>query len=290
MCGNLGEMKTIYKITPLQSPNEAGSGFFSNYRCTLEKLILHHCSNGIGIPYIDWSHTLWLDRWNPYETKDPVNDYNPFDFWFDQIIPTSEDNVIIGQWEKPYIIDHSQDYFNSEHIKLQRLVDEQYIIPKKHILDKIETIYENELKNEVVLGVMARGCEYNRFHPVYGIFEIDDYVREIHKILSEHKDITKLLIVSEDSAYVEILSKEFPNSYFVPNVFRRTDETMEYMNRIFFWPNISLKRENQNKLLGEEVIIQTKLLGRCDYLFGRHTGVLAGAILWGKNIKQLFKL
>ena len=87
-----------------------------------------------------------------------------------------------------------------------------------------------------------------------------------------------------------MLKESFPNSYFVPNIFRRTDETLEYMNRVFLWPNVDTKRENQNKLLGEETIIQTKLLGKCDYLFGIHSGIFAGAILWGENIKKIFKL
>lgn len=283
-------MKTFYKISPLQRPEAYGSGFFSNYRVCLEKIMLHLERKDEGIPYVDWNHTLWLDRWNPIETWIPPVSYNPFDYWFEQEIPETSDNIIMGQWEVPFIIDHTKDYFKYGNIEPQRSVDEQYMIPKKYILDKIETIYEKELKNEVVLGVMARGCEYNHYHPMYGIFQIDDYVREIIKILKEHPEITKLFIVSEDSEYVERLSKEFPNSYFMPDVFRRTDETMDHMNSIFFWPNISTKRENQNQLLGEEVIIQTKLLGKCDYLFGRHTGVLAGAILWGKNIKQLFKI
>ena len=74
------------------------------------------------------------------------------------------------------------------------------------------------------------------------------------------------------------------------DVFRRTDETLEYMNKVYLWPNVSTKRKEQNKLLGEEVIIQTKLLGKCDYLFGMHTGVFSGAILWNENIKKIFKI
>lgn len=286
-------MKTFYKISPLQRPEAYGSGFFSNYRICLEKIMIlesQRKSDNI-IPYIDWNHTLWLDRWNPIETFTPPVSYNPFDFWFEQQIPTTEDIIVDGMWEIPFIIDHRKDYFNNiSELDAQRLFDEKYMIPKKHILDKIDLIYNTELKNEIVLGVMARGCEYNHYHPMYGIFEIDDYVREIKKILNDHPEITKLFIVSEDMSYVDRLSKEFPNSYFMPDVFRRTNETMDHMNNIFFWPNISTKRENQNKLLGEEVIIQTKLLGKCDYLFGRHTGILAGAILWGKNIKILFKI
>jgi hypothetical protein len=54
--------------------------------------------------------------------------------------------------------------------------------------------------------------------------------------------------------------------------------------------NVSTKRNDHCKLLGEETIIQTKLLGKCDYLFGRLSGVFAGAVLWNENIKKVFKI
>jgi len=56
------------------------------------------------------------------------------------------------------------------------------------------------------------------------------------------------------------------------------------------WPNVDRKRVNQNELLGEETIIQTKLLGKCDYLFGKHSGVFCGGILWGEKIKKICKI
>ena len=141
-----------------------------------------------------------------------------------------------------------------------------------------------------MLGVIARGCEFSHWHPHYGVHTIYDYIHEIQKILNANNQITKIFIVSEDSKYVELLHKTFSNSYFMKDVFRRTNETQEYMNRVFLWPNVDTKRKNQNKLLGEETIIQTKLLGKCNYLFGKQTGVFAEEILWGENIKQIYKV
>lgn len=36
--------------------------------------------------------------------------------------------------------------------------------------------------------------------------------------------------------------------------------------------------------MGKNII---KLLGKCDYLFGRHCGLIAGAVLWNENIKDV---
>jgi hypothetical protein len=304
-------MTNFYTITPTNYGWGYGYGFFSNYRICLEQLIHHHETGGDGVPYIDWSQTTWVEGFNPFESTTfndlsnyrMMNDYiqvtsseipngNPFDFWFDQQIPTYEDSVTFcGDGHRPDLIDHSKHYFDEpDQLKRQQIIDKLYIKPKEYILDKINEIYEKEFKGHVVLGVMARGTEYNLHHSMYGVFDVNDYIREINKILSENPQITKLFIVSEDMEYISALSEAFPSSYFVPNVFRRTDETMEYINRVHCWMNISTKRENHCKLLGEETIIQTTLLGKSDYLFGRLSGILAGAVLWGENIKQVFKI
>ena len=292
-------METFYNITPTNHGWGYGYGFFSNYRVCLERLINHINNNGEEKPYINWDSTTWIEGFNPFESKTILNSYNPFDLWFDQDIPKKDD--IVNQSRdfgspftnnpRPGLIDYSKHYFDEpEELLKQQTIDRLYIKPKQYIIDKIDEIYKKELKDYVVLGVMARGTEYNVHHPMYGVFDVNDYILKIRKILDDNPQINKLFIVSEDSEYVNAIHAEFPSSYFMPNVFRRTDETMEYINRVHCWPNVSTKRLDHCKLLGEETIIQTKLLGKCDYLFGRLSGVLTGAILWNENIKELFKI
>jgi hypothetical protein len=285
-------MNKFYSITPTNHGWGFGYGFFSNYRICLEHLIDHHENGDGSIPYIDWSKTTFVEGFNPFESTNNIPDGNPFDQWFDQIIPQKNDIVIrCTRKSDDNKYHHAKHYFDEpEQLKIHQTVDKLYIKPKKYILDKIDEIYEKELKGHVVLGVMARGTEYNFHHPMYGVFEINDYIEEIKKILDANPQITKLFLASEDMEYIDALHKSFPNSYFVPDVFRRTDETMEYVNRVHCWPNVSTKRDNQCKLLGEETIIQTKLLGKCDYLFGRFSGIFAGAVLWNDNFKKVFKI
>jgi len=285
-------MAIFYNITPTNHGWGYGYGFFSNYRICLEQLIHHHETKGVGTPYINWDLTTWIEGFNPFESKIFKSRYNPFDQWFDQIIPQLGDEVVHCTYgPRPDLIDHAQHYFdNPDQLKRQQTIDKLYIKPKQYIIDQIDEIYKNEFEGHNVLGVMARGTEYNLHHPMYGVFGIEDYINHIDKVLSENPEITKIFIVSEDTEYVEKIHEKFPSSYFVPNVFRRTDETLEYINRVHCWPNVSTKRENHCKLLGEETIIQTKLLSKCDHLLGRLSGVLCGAILWNENIKKLHKL
>jgi hypothetical protein len=287
-------MKTYSLITPTKHGWNYGYGFFSNYRICLEELIHHHETSNKDIPYISWANTTWVEKINPFENQIGPSDINPFDFWFEQPTINTDDVVKLNEYPSHKygtIIDHAQHYFDNEiELNRQRTIDKLYIKPKQYILDKINKLYESEFKGHVVLGVMARGTEYNLHHPMYGVFDVNDYIREINKILNENPQITKIFIVSEDMEYINHLSEAFPSSYFIPNVFRRTDEDMEYINRVHCWPNVSTKRENHCKLLGEETIIQATLLGKSDYLFGRLSGVLSGAVLWNENIKKVFKI
>ena len=287
-------MKTYSLITPTKHGWGYGYGFFSNYRICLTELIHHHETSNIEIPYISWANTTWVEEINPFENKIGPSDINPFDFWFDQPIINKDDVVKLNTLH-PHnyetIIDHSQHYFDNQfELNRQQSIDKLYIKPKQFILDKVNEIYDTEFKGHVVLALMARGTEYNVHHPMYGVFGVEDYIKEVKRILEEYPEITKLFLVSEDMEYIDTLTKSFPNSYFIPNVFRRTDETMEYINHVHCWPNVSKKRENHCRLLGEEVIIQAKLMGKSDYLFGRFSGMLAGAVLWNENIKKVFKI
>ena len=285
-------MKHIHSIPPTNHGWHFGYGFFSNYRICLEQLIHHHETGGKGIPYIDWGQTTWVEGFNPFESNVLVPNGNPFDFWFDQVIPEVIDNVTVCKnGARPDLIDHGKHYFDEPtELLRQQTIDKLYIKPKQYIVDKINKIYKDEFEGHTVLGLMARGTEYNLHHPMYGVFGVQDYINEVKKILEENKEITKIFIISEDMEYIDAISKAFPESYFIPNVFRRTDESMEYINRVHCWPNVSTKREEHCKLLGEEVIIQAKLMGKCDYLFGRLSGMLAGGVLWNENIKKVFKI
>jgi hypothetical protein len=287
-------MKTYSLITPTKHGWHYGYGFFSNYRICLEELIHHHENSNEGVPYISWANTTWVEEINPFENQLGPSDVNPFDFWFEQPIINLDDVVKLNEYP-PHnygtIIDHAQHYFDNQvELNRQQSIDKLYIKPKQYILDKIDEIYDTEFKGHVVLALMARGTEYNLHHPMYGVFGVEDYIKEVNKILEEYPEITKLFIVSEDMEYIDALTKAFPNSYFMPNVFRRTDETMEYINHVHCWPNVSKKREDHCRLLGEEVIIQAKLMGKSDYLFGRLSGMLAGGVLWNENIKKVFKI
>jgi len=286
-------MRKFYNIH-LKKHGLYGCGFFSNYRVCLEQLIIHYDSKLDSIPYIDWSDTAFVDGFNPYVIPPvPENSKNPFDYWFEQEIPTDDDMVIqfpVGEsMHRGDIIDHSKHYFDDAiSLNKQQTIDKLYLKPKQHIVKKIDNIYDKHFKGNTVLGIMARGTEYNLYHPDYGTYTIDGYIKTINETLENNQDINKIFIVSEDQHYVDKIHKNFANSIYV-EAYRKTTESDEYCS-MALWPNFYNGRSDHRRKLGEETIIQTKLLGKCDYLLGIHSGIFAGAVLWGENLKKIFKL
>lgn len=284
-------MKKFYNIN-LKNHNQYGGGFFSNYRICLDYLIRHHDSKIETIPYIDWSSTAFVDGFDINQNPPvPPNSNNPFDHWFDQQIPTDQDEFIQFSNNQPLhsIISHGKNYFDDPvNLNRQQTIDKLYIKPKKYILDQIDEIYNNKFKTNVLLGVIIRSTEYNLYHPEYGCYTIDEYIKKINKILENNSSINKIFIVSEDQYNIDRIHKEFTNSISV-EAYRKTTETNEYCSAVL-WPNFYNGRSDHRKKLGEETIIQAKLLGKCDYLMGIHSGVFAGSILWNENIKQIFKI
>jgi len=283
-----------YVITPKNHGWGWGYGFFSNYRICLAELMYYHQHRENIFknkkPYISWGETTWVDGFDPMKSKICESKENPFDWWFEQDIPSNKDRLFMCRNKNGSLIDHAEHYFfKKENLEYQKRVEELYIKPKKFILDKIEELYEKEFKNEIVLGVVARGSEYNTHHgKLYGMFDANKYIKCIEDVLEKNKDITKIFVVSEEIDYIKKIEEKFENVYYMPNIFRRTDESEEYLNKNHHWMNISDKRENHTRLLGEECITQIKLLGKCDYISGRFCGLTAGGILWNEQTKNVF--
>ena len=254
--------------------------------------------------YINWANTTFVEEFNPLihygeiiGGEMPIDDSNnPFNHWFEQENPyelnVPVDDIIISNIERPPTnINHGMDYFNDPSLELQQFVDRKYIKIKDIIQQKIDSLYQEHFDGHNVLGVMLRGSEYNHWHGgIYGEQSINTYISKIKKVLLKNPQITKLFIVSDETEYVNKISDAFPSSFFLSNIFRRTDETDEYIKRVPCWMNVSKKRENHCKLLGEETIIQTKLLSKCNSIFGRHCGIIAGAVLWNEKINKIFKI
>jgi len=283
------------KIGYITSIN-VGSGFFTNYFYMLG-FIYDAVNMGLK-PYVNLNNTAFIEDFNPYDKNGqlysedtfmnhlPKDPPNTWEWWFEQ--DALKDDDIIINIPNNYSFNQRDKLWNRPDIPRFKQIANEYIHIKPHILNQIDNYYDSFLKNHIVLSVMARGCEMNLTHPEYGNQTIETYMRGTSETLKAHPEIDLIFLVTEDSNYIPIFLNKFPNTQYLKNVFRRTTETIEYMNRYKFWPNLSSSRKNHRRLLGEECLVQTLLLSKCDYLVAKQCGTSSAAIFYAnENLKDV---
>ena len=263
-----------------------GSGFFSNYFSVLSMIII--ADQQKLEPWVDLRRTAFVEGYNPYLDKDPPeNSENPWDWWFEQIKLNDNDKL----FPIPYDItkfNQTEKLWNRADLPYARNISEKYIKIKQHILDRVNIIFEEEFKNKIVLGVMARGTEMNKIHPEYGDQTIATWLNKTSKILKKNKNIDRIFVVTEDKNYLDRFNEEFDNVFYLKDVFRRTTESLEYTIKYPLWPCLNTERINHCKLLGEEMLIQALLLSKCEYLIVKQSGVSSAAIFFSHNLKDVY--
>jgi len=261
--------------------NISSGGFFSNFFVTLSTAIETY-NNGFE-PYVVLNNTVFAKYSN---TKD-----NTWEWWFDQYMLKTEDVVE----NVPQNCDHFKmfpapfgdlSWSRKEIIESRKFFDRHFKI-KKHILLKSDSYYENNIKNKITLGIMARGTEFNKIHPQYGNHNVYSYIVGVRNILKEHPEINNIFIVTEDNDWIKTFEKELNNVIYM-DVFRRTTQPLTYCINNWEWCYENKNRENHTKILGDECIYQTLLLGKCEYLLCKRNSMSAGAILFNDNIKNVY--
>jgi len=273
------------KLSNLKKPNPISHGFFSNYFTVLSMII--DSDNQYLRPYVNLDNTSFIENYNPYTDNLPKNPVNTWNWWFEQEPINDTDNIVNIKFSTTNI-SHSEKMWGRKNLKYIKEFNDKYIKIKPHILKKINDYYAENFKDKIVLGVMARGSEMAHWHPEYGNQTIHTWIESTKNVLIKYPEINVIFLVTEDSNYIPIYLNEFPNTIYLENIFRRTTESDEYVRKYPMWPNIANPRKNHNKLLGEECLIQAKLLGMCDYLLVKHCGTSSAAILFATdNLKDV---
>lgn len=263
-----------------------GSGFFSNYFCVISML---YDVEELGLyPYVDFRNTAFVEGYNPYfDESPPETSENPWDWWFVQNnLDEISSHVLIKYSNNRFNV--NRKIFGVNELEYARYLRDKYIQIKEHILNKASDYYDENLRGKTVLGVMARGTEMNRIHPEYGNQSIKDYISQTKKVLAKHQNIDAIFLVTEDISYVNEFKKHFPDVYYLKDVFRRTNEPLDYTIKYPLWPCIKNYRDNHCKLLGEEMLIQALLLGKCDYLIAKVCGTASAAVFLSESLRMVY--
>lgn len=265
-----------------------GAGFYSNYLRILQQLAVMDKTidkNILVVPYIDWSISLFVDyngvvEGSPY----PSNPENPWYKWFKSYdYSNCNKEVYANSAYDPDVLNQNGSYWkdNNEQVKYFRNLDKKYNILHDHIIEKINDFNNLHFKNNRVLCVMARASEYRYNHNSKGFWELEHY---IEKARTYCKDFDKVFLVTDDSNWIEPFCSEVPNTVYC-NVFRRTDQTEEYIKKNPYWWADTVRPDHAIRL-GEECLIQGHLMAKCHMIIGRQCGTVNGAMLFNESIEK----
>lgn len=264
-----------------------GSGFFSNYFSALS-MVDEADRRGL-LPYVDLRNTAFVPNYNPYKDKfPPKQSENPWDWWFLQEPLKDQKQSVEIEEKYSYDLDQTKNFLRNQKLHHYRTIAKKYFQIHLDIQDEVERNFKDLIDGKKTLGVMARGAEMNKTHPIYGDHNIEIWIKETKKLLDRNKEIEQIFLVSEEESYIKKFENEFDGIKYLENVFRRTNEDSEYINKYPLWPCLDLKRENHTNKLGRESLVQALLLSKCEYLLGKQCGTVSAAIFFSNRIKKFY--
>lgn len=264
-------MLTSYGRISFSAPSDSG-GFFSNYFSVLSTMGVCLIKN--LIPYVDSTNT-WFNPTCDFE-NDIVLDsnINPWEWWF---IQNKEEGrgVVEVDLDRGGITHNPRQFPEHPNIPIFRAIAKDFCKIQPHILDEEQVLYEKYIEGRSTLGVLARGTEMLVNHLEYPKARAEAWPEIIKHCLDQNPDINNIFLVSDDSRIVESILAAYPQTKYLENFFRSTNQTEEQLaNKYSPWWLFSPNSDpNHRRRIGEETLIQTRLLSKCSHFVGSHSGM-----------------
>lgn len=251
-----GEMSYILKFVPFNNSVQfAGVGMAGNIMIILNELL--SISDGSRV-YVEM---------NDYENiSGSEKNINHWSLYFDQIDKPSESTIIELKPPRPTNIIYKHNYSNSDKIMVRanKSFFNNFKVNSK-IEDKINEFYNTNIKGIETLSCQIRLGDMVKNH---NTASIDMYLNKIKKILTEKPTIKQIFLATDDETAITYLQEtlKIPILY-QNNVYRTSSKNI--------WERLSNERANHRYRLCEEVIIDTFLLGKCDYFLRAHVSAVS---------------
>lgn len=259
--GKLNKNKIFYVVR-----RDPTAGFFSNITFILNHLKI--CEDMNFIPIIDMKNYPSLHN----EINIIKNTKNSWEYYFEKLNKYSlnevykSNNVFLSskKFQKKMFIDMTND-------KISRYFGKIKI--KKEILQKVDNFYKKKFKkNHKILGVHFRGSTYKTARGHGFPLTKDLMIKNIQFLLKKF-NYDKIFVVTEEQEYLKVLKENFREKLIYYNSFR-----MKKLDSFKIYP-----RKNHRYLLGEEILIETVLLSRCNGLTFIKSNVISAAIMFAKK-------
>lgn len=274
----------------------SGAGFSSIYLATLSAIVEALDKN--LKPYIDSNKSCFNPTYD-FELQDSIDkNINPWEWWFDQ--DPLDTNLLKYESYLNYIeIKHPPHEYLEVHNDETKIkyfqIAQKYTPIKKHIQDKIDKFYNENLKDRKVLGVLTRGTEMYISHCEYTKPTPEEWPIIIEKFLNNNPGFDTIFLgVCEDYTILNSILNYFKNSQYkvvyIKDAYRVTDKINigDFSKGPWYLNPQEGDLLEHRKKLGEDVLVATHLLAKCEYFMYTYSTMATLTLLFNNlKFKQL---
>jgi hypothetical protein len=272
-----------YRENAIISFPDSRAGFSSDYLTVVTTYAV--CLNSNLKPYVDTSNTWFNPTFNFEKGHAEDLTINPWNWWFDQqpinpAVPTYN----VG-YDRSLLSHDPRTFMSQNSVLLYAAMADTYLKPKQYIQDKIEYLYQSQLQGKNVLGVVARGTENLHYHPEYPKVHANEWPDRIQQYLDQYPEIDTIFLgICDDNEILDAILTRFPETIYLEGMFRKTTQTVQDVlgdpKKMWWLTPLEGTVADHRKRLGEECLLATKLIAKCDYFLGACSGM--------SNLAQFF--
>lgn len=246
------------------------AGFFSNFLGTLINIRWAQKNNKIPVAYCKWH--------SPYYQAEGYNGAtNVWEYYFEPISKLSfnnDDNVYwqyssIDGFEIPSLDPIS---YNKRFRKIFNSIIKKYIRIKPNIKKKIDSFYKKNMQGKKNIGIHLRGTDkYTEVVPVDPTVILD----KANKLAKKLDSNCQFFIATDEENLLNLAKKNLKGKVIFCNSHRS-------QNGSPVWDVF-----NERAILGEEILIESQLLSKCDYFIHTISNVSMAVCYFNPNIKNI---
>lgn len=251
------ELKMITKIPNLSNDR----GLFS--------FILQHISNCRELYGSSFKSNFDL-RYKTAYFDDKILNKNTWEYFIDSETDLEvSENTISEYWlGKVNFYGYDFNYGNIDERIIARDIINKHIKFKKEILNSVDKFFDEKMKGFKILGIHKRGTDISMHHKK---IDIDNYFYEIDLILSDY-DI--IFLCTDEKEVIDMFKIRYNNIITIDS------KTLSDN------PNIpSFKYRKDGYLMGFEVIVESILLSKVDFLLKTNSNVSNFSLLYNPFLK-----
>lgn len=281
-------------------------GFFSSFLQVLDNL--RWCEQNNYEPIINWGSE------SQYYSKDGYNgNHNVWEYYFEPVTTNRDKRSdIIKENFNNFLLKEIPQNFGYRNIKTSGLrvkpdwnivddywrkeanrVIKKYISIKPNIIDKIDLFYEENLKpNKTKIAVHLRGGRGAK-----ELYHEDNVQLEYYKdcinewILDNNIENYCIFVASDSNQAIKYMSSNFKNVKFYPC--HRTDsyyingKSYADVQEVGWNPKGKQFMPHKRAEIGEEALIESQLLSKCDIMFHHDSLLAIGAANFNPNMELI---